>query len=298
MAAKKYLSLSNGRIQEVTGLVTSSGATDDGKLPALDASGRLDASMMPVGVGPTGAGGTTGQALTKKSNTDYDSEWTTLAFAATSHAHADVVGDSGSGGTAGFVPAPTAGDAAAGKYLKASGGWAVPPNSGGTVTSVALSLPEQFSVSGSPVTGSGTLTAGWSNQTANQVLAGPSSGSAAAPAFRVLVAADIPPEIVQNSRSANYTTVMGDAGKHILHPVSDNNARTFTIDSNANVAYAVGTVLMFINEINTVTIAITSDTLVLAGDGATGSKTLAANGVATAIKITTTKWMISGSGLS
>jgi len=40
------------------------------------------------------------------------------------------VGDSGSGGTKGLVPAPGAGDAAAGKYLDASGGFSVPPGSG------------------------------------------------------------------------------------------------------------------------------------------------------------------------
>jgi hypothetical protein len=58
--------------------------------------------------------------------------------------------------------------------------------------------------------------------------------------------------------------VLADAGKHILHPTADNNARTFTIDSNANVAYPLGTAITFINQINTVTIAITSDTMTLA----------------------------------
>lgn len=38
-----------------------------------------------------------------------------------------LVGDTGSGGKAGNVPAPAAGDAAAGKFLAAGGGWAVPP---------------------------------------------------------------------------------------------------------------------------------------------------------------------------
>lgn len=104
--------------------------------------------------------------------------------------------------------------------------------------------------------------------------------------------------ITQNSQSANYTTVLSDGGKHILHPASDNNARTFTIDSNANVAYPIGTAITFVNEINTVTIAITSDTLTLAGAGTTGSRTLAANGIATALKITSTKWIISGTGLT
>ena len=101
-----------------------------------------------------------------------------------------------------------------------------------------------------------------------------------------------------NSQSAAYTTVLTDAGKTIWHPTADNNARTFTIDSNANVAYPVGTCITFINEINTVTIAITADTLVLAGAGSTGSRTLAANGMATAIKVSSTRWYISGTNLT
>lgn len=104
--------------------------------------------------------------------------------------------------------------------------------------------------------------------------------------------------IPQNSQSAAYTTVLNDQGKHILHPTADNNPRTFTIDSNANVAYQLGTVITFANLINTVTIAITSDTLIWAADGSTGSRTLAASGIATAVKITTTSWVISGTGLS
>ena len=101
-----------------------------------------------------------------------------------------------------------------------------------------------------------------------------------------------------NSQSAAYTLVLSDAGKCILHPVADNNARTFTIPANASVPYDVGTTITFVNEINTVTIAITTDTLVLAGAGTTGSRTLAANGLATAVKITSTKWMINGAGLT
>jgi hypothetical protein len=108
----------------------------------------------------------------------------------------------------------------------------------------------------------------------------------------------ITPNIPQSSKSAAYTTVLADANTHILHPSSDNNARTFTIDSNANVAYPIGTTLTFVNKINTVTIAITTDTLTWAGPGTTGSRTLAANGMATAMKIATTEWMISGSGLT
>jgi len=66
------------------------------------------------------------------------------------------------------------------------------PSGAGTVTSVALTVPSEFSVSGSPVTTSGTLAVTKANQNANLVFAGPTSGSAAAPTFRALVAADIP----------------------------------------------------------------------------------------------------------
>jgi hypothetical protein len=101
-----------------------------------------------------------------------------------------------------------------------------------------------------------------------------------------------------NSQSADYTLVLADSGKTILHPVADDNARTFTIPANSSVAYAVGTVVTFVNLINTVTIAITTDTMYLAGDGTTGSRTLAEYGVASAVKVASTTWVISGNGLT
>jgi hypothetical protein len=106
--------------------------------------------------------------------------------------------------------------------------------------------------------------------------------------------------IPQNSQSAAYTAVLADSGKQIFHPSADTTARTFTIPANSSVAYPIGTALTFINQngAGVVTIAITTDTMRLAGAGTTGSRTLAANGVATAIKITSTEWIISGSGLT
>jgi hypothetical protein len=62
----------------------------------------------------------------------------------------------------------------------------------GTVTSVALSAPSFLTVTGSPVTTSGTLAVTLATQNANTVFAGPTTGSAAAPTFRALVAGDIP----------------------------------------------------------------------------------------------------------
>jgi hypothetical protein len=63
---------------------------------------------------------------------------------------------------------------------------------GGTVTSVGLSTPGVlYSVSGSPVTTSGVLALNLINQTANTVLAGPSSGGPGAPSFRALTGTDL-----------------------------------------------------------------------------------------------------------
>ena len=105
--------------------------------------------------------------------------------------------------------------------------------------------------------------------------------------------------IPQNSQSAAYTTVAADAGKCIFHPASDANARTFTIDSNANVPYAIGTVIQFINMTSqVVTIAITSDTLTWAQGGGSGSRTLAQWGVANCIKIATTQWLLTGTNVT
>lgn len=61
----------------------------------------------------------------------------------------------------------------------------------GTVTSVALTLPSFITVTGSPVTSSGTLAGSLANQTGNTVFAAP-NGTSGTPSFRSLVAADVP----------------------------------------------------------------------------------------------------------
>lgn len=107
--------------------------------------------------------------------------------------------------------------------------------------------------------------------------------------------------IRQVIKTSNYTLTLEDAGRHILHPGTDTTARTFTIPANASVPYEIGTAITFVNQNGSsgvVTIAITSDTMRLAGKGTTGSRTLARNGVATALKIAATEWIISGTGLT
>lgn len=126
--------------------------------------------------------------------------------------------------------------------------WATPSSPGtGTVTSVALSLPTELAVSGSPITSSGTLSATWASQTAGKVLAAPAS-AAGAPSFRMLVATDLPshshPEAqrigVNNQTGTTYTPVATDAGKM----VRCNNAAAIALTLPTGGVYTVGDVLM------------------------------------------------------
>lgn len=87
---------------------------------------------------------------------------------------------------------------------------------GGSVNSVGLVAPAFLTVSGSPVTVSGNLTLSLATQSANLVWAGPATGSAAAPTFRSLVAADIPnstvgiAKIVASGTASSSTFLRGD----------------------------------------------------------------------------------------
>lgn len=84
----------------------------------------------------------------------------------------------------------------------------------GTVSSVALSVPSILSVSGSPVTTSGTLAVSLATQSANTIFAGPTSGSAATPTVRSMVVADLPalngftdePSVAADDRLPFYDT--------------------------------------------------------------------------------------------
>lgn len=104
--------------------------------------------------------------------------------------------------------------------------------------------------------------------------------------------------IPQNAQTGSYTLVLDDSGKHIYH-ASGAGAATYTIPDNGSVAYPVGTAITFINLSSTsISIAITTDTMYLSSAGTTGTRTLAQYGSATAIKVTSTVWLISGSGLT
>ncbi len=211
-------------------------------------------------------------------------------------------------GTSGGVLAYTAtGTLASSAALTANalvigGGAGVAPSTTTTGTGVLtfLGTPSSSNLAAAVTdeTGSGALVFATSPTLVTPVLGTPSSGTLSSCTVDGTDAVGFR-NIPQNSQSAAYTLVLADAGKHIFHPVGDNNARTFTIPANSSVAFPIGTAITFINmAVANVTIAITTDTLTLSPAGTAGSRTLATNGSATCIKITSTQWLISGSGLT
>lgn len=105
----------------------------------------------------------------------------------------------------------------------------------GTVTSVALALPVSvFSVTGSPVTSSGTLTGSFTTQSANTVFAGPTTGAATTPTFRVLVSADIPNNAANTTGTASNITASSNSTLTTLSALSLPGAQvTGNISGNA-----------------------------------------------------------------
>ena len=97
--------------------------------------------------------------------------------------------------------------------------------------------------------------------------------------------------------TGSTTLAITDAGKHIYVTSA---SQTITIPANASVAYPIGTTLTFIAgpSASSTSIAITSDTMYLAGTGTTGTRTLSAHGMATAVKVAATTWYINGTGLT
>jgi hypothetical protein len=208
-----------------------------------------------------------------------------------------------SGGTTGLTTSggPVTGSGTitfAGTLAVANGGTGITSFGAGVADWIGTPSSANLATAVSDETGSGALVFATSPTFVTPALGTPASGTLSSctvdgtdeVGFR---------NVPQNSKSAAYTLVLADSGKHIFHPVADNTARTFTIPANASVAYSVGTAITFINmAVANVTIAITTDTLTLSADGTAGSRTLAQYGSATAIKITSTQWIISGSGLT
>jgi hypothetical protein len=183
-----------------------------------------------------------------------------------------------SSGTIATTSSPLIGDGAGNAIADTPTGTGhVVRDTGATLTTPTIGVATATSINGLTITAStGTITI-------------PNGVVATAPEVTTLLGFR---HIPQNPKSVNYTTILTDSGKEIYHPVGDNNARTFTIDSNANVAYPIGTVILFTNmAAANLSVAITADTLTLLGSGLTGTRTIAQYGSMAARKDTSTSWI-------
>lgn len=134
----------------------------------------------------------------------------------------------------GLVTTLPNGDGDEGDVVTLVGGvpqWAPGGGGSGSVTSVGLAVPEaEFSVSGSPITSTGTVTISKDNQSANTVWAGPTSGGAAQPTFRALAANDIP----TNLRDATINLIIDGLGS----PIPTGVAGDLQVDFNCTILSA------------------------------------------------------------
>lgn len=170
-----------------------------------------------------------------------------------------------------------------------------------------------LTVSGSPVTGSGTLTLGGtlavaSGGTGATTPAGALTnlGAAASGANTDITALDQDVTVTatgtiaagsigfrgvpQNAQTAAYTLALADAGRHIAITTGG-----VVIPANGTTAFPIGTTIVIFNNSNaTQSISITTDTLRQAGTTNTGARTLAVYGVASLIKVAATVWVITG----
>lgn len=102
--------------------------------------------------------------------------------------------------------------------------------------------------------------------------------------------------VPQNLKTVNYTITASDSGGHIFTATS---GLTFTLPANSVVPFPVGTAIGFVNgSSGDIFVNVNSDTLYLAGTTTSGTRTISQNGVATAVKATSTTWIIFGPGLS
>jgi hypothetical protein len=189
---------------------------------------------------------------------------------------------------------------------------------GGSVTSVDASGGSTgLTFSGGPITSSGTLTmagtlavayGGTGSTTASA--ARTALGAAASGANTDITALDQDITITatgtiaantigfrglpQNAQTSGYTLVLADAGKHISITTGG-----VTVPANGSTAFPIGTGIVIYNDSGgSQNIGITTDTMRLAGSSSTGTRALAGYGLASLVKVASTTWVISGTGVT
>lgn len=109
----------------------------------------------------------------------------------------------------------------------------------GSVSSIALSMPSIFTVTGSPITNTGTFVVTLNTEAANTVFAGPAMGADDVPTFRALVAADLP----AGGTLAIGSPVSGGGANRVLYEDGSQNlaaSAAFTYNGSSLTAVLTG----------------------------------------------------------
>ena len=104
-------------------------------------------------------------------------------------------------------------------------------------------------------------------------------------------------DMPQNA-SSSVTLALSDRGKHVY---ASGTTSTVAIPANGSVAFPVGSTIVLVNDgTGNMTVSITTDTLawLTGGTESTGTRTVATKSVVTLVKVTSTRWIITGAGIS
>lgn len=126
----------------------------------------------------------------------------------------------------------------------------------------------------------------------NTFSAGANLTLAAAPAVNAVGFLGAP----QMADQDDYTLALADSGGHYYHV--SGTPHTLTIPANGSIPFPIGTVIAIVNEngAGALSIQITSDTL--RWGSSTGTRSLAANGTATLLKVASSVWRLTGDGIT
>lgn len=140
----------------------------------------------------------------------------------------------------------------------------------GTVTSVGLSMPSIFTVTGSPVTTSGTLTATLASQSANLVFASP-DGASGTPTLRKIQTDDLDSQVV------TYAKIQQVTGDRLLGRAASGTGVVQEIPLSSNLVFSGGALTCTAGNgtVTSVAMSVPSSLLALTGSPITTSGTLA-----------------------